>query len=253
LQQPVLYVWLQDSLYSKEKTRMNGSRKSLVARLIDRVFPRTPDFYSLLNEQCDLVVEAMEVFTRFMENGDRKLAKQVRSLEKRGDEIKARNTDILNKAFSTPMDREDIYRAIASIDHIVNYAKTTTREIEVLAVTPDKYMLELAVLLKEGASALQRGYRKLSESPHQAEGDSMAARKAERSCEKVYRRALGELFREETYMDMLSNQETDTRVAAVKLVIDIFKRREVYRHLSNASDRLAHAGEVLHDIVVKIS
>jgi len=212
-----------------------------------------PDFYSLLGEQCDLVVEAMEVFVQFMENGDQDLAKQVRALEKRGDELKARNTDILNKSFSTPMDREDIYRAIATIDHVVNYAKTTTREIEVLAVEPDKYMLELAVLLKEGAYALQRGYRKLSENPQQAEEDSQAARKAERSSEKVYRRALGELFSEAGYIEVLGQQETDTRVAAVKLVLDIFKRREVYRHLSNASDRLARAGEVLHDIVVKIS
>jgi len=232
---------------------MSSNTDSVLTRLVDRVFPRMPDFYALLNEQCDLVVEAMEVFVQFMECGNEDLAKQVRALEKRGDELKARNTDILNRSFSTPMDREDIYRAIASIDHIVNYAKTTTREIEVLKVAPDKYMLELSVLLKEGAHAIQRGYRKLSEHPHQAEEDSQAARKAERRTEKVYRRALADLFAEETYIAKLSSDEMDTRVAAVKLVLDIFKRREVYRHLSNASDRLARAGEVLHDIVVKIS
>jgi len=61
------------------------------------------------------------------------------------------------------------------------------------------------------------------------------------------------LFREDAYIEILDSQETNTRVAAVKLVLEIFKRREVYRHLSNAADRLARAGEVLHDIVVKIS
>jgi uncharacterized protein len=232
---------------------MSASNDSVVTRLVDRVFPRMPDFYSLLNEQCDLAVEAMEVFVQFMEKGDKTLAKQVRALEKRGDELKARNTDILSKSFSTPMDREDIYRAIATLDHIVNYAKTTTREIEVLNVEPDKYMLELAVLLKEGAYALQRGYGKLSTNPNQAEEDSQAARKAERSSEKVYRRALGELFKDESYIAQLENQQSDTKVTAVHLVIEIFKHREIYRHLSNASDRLARAGEVLHDIVVKIS
>ena len=232
---------------------MNGTTDSLFSRLVDRVFPRTPDFYSLLNEQCDLAVEALEIFVQFMESGDKGLARQVRALEKRGDELKARNTDILSKSFSTPMDREDIYRAIATIDHIVNYAKTTTREIEVLKVEPDKYMLELAVLLKEGAYALQRGYLKLSTNPNQADEDAQAARKAERSSEKVYRRALGELFREEGYVAMLENQKSDTKATAVTLVIDIFKHREIYRHMSNAADRLARAGEVLHDIVVKIS
>ena len=151
------------------------------------------------------------------------------------------------------MDREDIYRAISSIDHIVNYAKTTTREIEVLKVKPDKYMLELATLLKEGTYSLRRGYQKLSDNPNQADEDAQASRKAERSSEKVYRRALGELFREKGYIKMLEDQESDTKATAINLVIDIFKRREVYRHLSNAADRLARAGEVLHDIVVKIS
>jgi uncharacterized protein Yka (UPF0111/DUF47 family) len=232
---------------------MTGSTGSLMTRLVDRVFPRMPDFYSLLNDQCDIAAEAMEVFVQFMENGDKDMAKQVRALEKRGDELKARNTDILSKSFSTPMDREDIYRAIATIDHIINYAKTTTREIEVLDLTPDKYMLELAVLLKEGTYALRHGYHRLSDNPSQADVDAQAVRKAERSSEKVYRRALGELFRENNYIKMLADEGTDTKATAINLVIDIFKRREVYRHLSNAADRLAHAGEVLHDIVVKIS
>jgi uncharacterized protein Yka (UPF0111/DUF47 family) len=236
-----------------EKTSMNGNSDSVLTRLVHRVFPQVPDFYSLLNDQCDLAVEAMEAFVVFMENGDETMASQVRALEKRGDELKARNTDILSKSFSTPMDREDIYRAISSIDHIVNYAKTTTREIEVLKIAPDQYMLELAVLLKEGTYALRDGYRKLTENPKQADENAQASRKAERSSEKVYRRALGELFQEENYINMLADKDSDTKETAVNLVIEIFKRREVYRHLSNAADRLARAGEILHDIVVKIS
>jgi uncharacterized protein Yka (UPF0111/DUF47 family) len=232
---------------------MNGKTDSILNRLLDRVFPRMPDFYSLLNEQCDLAVEAMDVFVQFMEKGDRDMAKQVRALEKRGDVLKERNNDILNKSFSTPMDREDIYRAIVSIDHIVNYAKTTTREIEALNITPDAYMLELAVLLKEGAYALRSGYRKLAENPVHAEVDAQAARKAERSSEKTYRRALGELFQTEGYLKELEQRSEDTKATAVMMVIEIFKRREVYRHLSNAADRLARAGEILHDIVVKIA
>jgi uncharacterized protein Yka (UPF0111/DUF47 family) len=232
---------------------MTDNKDSLLIRLKDRIFPRVPDFYALLNDQCDLAVEAMEVFVQYMESGDEALASQVRALEKRGDELKERNTDILSKSFSTPMDREDIYRAITTIDHIVNYAKTTTREIDVLKITPDKYMLELALLLKEGTYALREGYRKLTEHPGKADENADAARKAERSSEKVYRRALGELFNEERYLEVLGKHVEDTTVTAVTLVIEIFKHREIYRHLSNAADRLARAGEVLHDIVVKIS
>jgi hypothetical protein len=113
--------------------------------------------------------------------------------------------------------------------------------------------MELALLLKEGTYALRQGYRRLSDEPGRADENADAARKAERSSEKVYRRALGELFNEERYLEVLGKHVEDTTVTAVTLVIEIFKHREIYRHLSNAADRLARAGEVLHDIVVKIS
>lgn len=231
---------------------MSGGN-SVVSRLVDRVFPVMPDFYGLVNEQCDLAVAAMDTFVEFMENGSEDNALRVREMEKRGDELKARNLDVLNKAFATPMDREDLYRAITSIDHIVNYAKTTVREMEALSVAPDKYTLELAVFLKQGAEALQRGYKKLSQNPAQAEEDAQAARKAERNTEKVYRRALAELFQADAYVQMLDSKEEHAEAKAMNFVIEMFKRREIYRHLSNAGDRLARAGEALHDIVVKIS
>jgi uncharacterized protein Yka (UPF0111/DUF47 family) len=66
---------------------------------------------------------------------------------------------------------------------------------------------------------------------------------------------LAELFREETLAEqsVSEQQNGETLQHAMASVIRIFKRREVYRHMSNAADRLARAGEVLHDIVVKIS
>ncbi len=230
-----------------------SSSESGVTRLIDRVFPRMPDFYGLIDDQCNLTVEAMEVFVELMETGDPAKAEQVREIEKRGDELKARNIEILDKAFATPMDREDIYRAIVSIDHIINYAKTTTREMEVLQLKPDQYMLEMAVLLKEGAEALRDGFAKLSTEPAAGEADAQAARKAERRTEKVYRRALAELFNVDEVIQALDKNEPGAAGRAMTTVIDIFKHRELYRHLSNGADRLADAGENLHDIIVKIA
>jgi len=248
---------------------MSGKSNSVVFWLIGRVFPRMPDFYSLINEQCDLAVEVMSEFVAFMSSGNWDKALRVRKLEKRGDELKARNIDVLNRAFSTPMDREDLYRAIVTVDHIINYAKTTVREMEVLGVQPDNHMLEMAELLHQGALALQRGFRKLSSDPASAEEDADAARKAERNTEKIYRRALADLLDPDHYIKTRHDkhsaaiasieglleplgQHGEPVALALAFVVDTFKRREIYRHLSNAADRLAHAGEVLHDIVVKI-
>lgn len=38
-----------------------------------------------------------------------------------------------------------------------------------------------------------------------------------------------------------------------RLAATTMDREEIYRRLSNGDDRLAHAGQTLHDIIVKIA
>ncbi|MDJ0958828.1 MAG: DUF47 family protein [Arenicellales bacterium] len=232
---------------------MSGSSNSVVTKLVDRVFPRMPDFYGLINKQCDLIVKAMDVFVTFMETGDKETGKLVLALEKEGDDLKSRHMAILSRAFATPMDREDIYRAIVTIDEILNYAKTAVREVEILEIKPNEHMAEIARLIRDGSVALRDGYAKLSTDPMDAEVNAATARKAERNTEKIYRLALAELFHADKHLQALGRKEKDAEVNAMIYVIEIFKYREVYRHLSNTADRLEHAGGVLRDIVVQIA
>ena len=176
----------------------------------------------------------------------------VRSLEHEADEIKERNIAALNEAFSTPMDREDLYRAIQTIDHVLNYAKTTVREMQVLGVEADDAIREMAGILLEGVVSLDAGYKALSTSPAAAEPHAAAARKAERNIEKAYRRGLAVLFDVERQLMEMEASSTPTGHVALARIMEIFKKREVYRHISNAADRLARAGESLRDIVVKL-
>ena len=212
---------------------MQNDSPSIFRRLYDRVFPRMPDFFTLLSEQCLQVAHTTGLLVEFMETAAPEIGQQIRQDEHEADRIKVRNLHTLNEAFSTPMDREDIYRAIVDLDDVVNYCKTTVSEMDVLGVPPDKHTLEMAMHLKMGMDALVIGYSKLGKLPYSAAEDADTARKAERKVEKAYRRALADLFQGEDYINM-------------------FKRREIYRHLSNAADRMANCANTLHDIVVKI-
>jgi uncharacterized protein Yka (UPF0111/DUF47 family) len=91
----------------------------------------------------------------------------------------------------------------------------------------------MALHIREGADALARGFARLATDPAAAGVDANAARKAERTSEKAYRRAIVELFQGDDYLNM-------------------FKRRETYRHMSNAADRVADAARALNNIVVKL-
>lgn len=247
----------------------NNEAVSWPSRLLNAMFPRMPNFYTLLNNQCILAAHAMEVFVHYMETGDKAKAEEVRRLEHEGDKLKTRNIDALNRSFSTPFDREDIYRAILAIDESLNYAKTTVREMEILCVEPDAHMLEMAQLLHLGAKALETGFAALKKHPSDAEHQATAVHKTERQVEKIYRRAIAELFDPEHYVRNIAQKRKEPAEAIALLlepmdqagcsavvqgltfVMEVLKRREIYRHLSNASDHLAHAEDILHDIVVK--
>ena len=206
---------------------------SVFRRLFDRVFPKMPDFFTLLTVQCQQVARTAGLLVEFMESGDPATGQMIRRDEHEADKIKVHNLHTQNEAFSTPIDREDLYRAIIDLDEVVNYCKTTVSEMDVLALTPDKHCLEMAMHIKLGSDALALGFSRLAKTPREAAADADAARKAERKVEKAYRRAIAELFQGDDYIHM-------------------FKRREIYRHLSNAADRMANCANTLHDIVVKM-
>ena len=215
------------------QTENNMQSKSLLVAIFDRFFPKSANFFQMLSDQSQQVAHTVSLLVQFMETADAEIGKQIKQEEHEADKIKVSNIHALNEAFSTPIDREDIYRAITDLDKVVNYCKATVSEMDVLNVSPDKFTLEMTKQLQEGVAALVLGFGKLGTAPAGAQEDANAARKAERRVEKLYRVALAELFQGDDFKIM-------------------FKRREIYRHLANAADRMAHCANTLHDIVVKM-
>ena len=213
---------------------MSDANPGRQRRFFQRFFPKTPDFFTLLGEQSEMMVHSVSLLVKYMETWDPEVGEMVKVEEHAADTLKVRNLRLLNEAFSTPFDREDIYRAIAHLDHVVNYCKSTVNEMDLLQVSPDAHSLAMVKQLEEGAAAIRDGFRRLRRDPASAQGYADLGRKAERRIEKIYRAALVDLFQGDDYLNM-------------------FKRREIYRHLSNAGDRLARAANTLHDILVKIS
>ncbi len=208
-----------------------------------------PDFHAMLASQCAVVVEALEALEDYARDGAEEDGLRVRALEKEGDRRRALTLDTLARAFATPIDRGAIHMAATAIDDVLNYAKTTVREMEILEVPPDRWTAALAGHLRVGGVALRDGYAALREDPAAAHTAARAVHKAERDAEKAYRAAVA---------DVLAAGRTGTlttfdRAAvegAIGEVLIAMRRREVYRHLSNAADRLDAAGRGLLDIVL---
>ncbi len=207
--------------------------KSLLARIFERFFPKSADFFAMLREQSTQVEHTVGLLVDYMESGDAAIGARIKEDEHAADKVKVRNIHTLNEAFSTPIDREDIYRAITTLDEVVNACKDAVSEMNALDLAPDAYTLEMARQLRVGVAALTAGYGKLSSAPALAAEDANLARKSERRVEKLYRKSLAQLFQGDDYIQM-------------------FKRREIYRHLTHAAERMAACANTLHDIVVKM-
>ena len=208
------------------------------------MFPRQPDFGALLGDQTQVVVEALEALVEFARTGDADAAERVATTEKRGDRLRERNLDTLNRSFITVFDRDLTAVAIRRIDDVANYAKTTVREMGMLAMEPDATVLAIAEILSGGAVELRAAVLALSRDAQAVPDHIARVHKAERRVEKIYRAAFVDLF------GSGDGAPWGGEDGGVERLLDALRRREVYRHLSNAADRLDSAGRVILDIAV---
>lgn len=195
-------------------------------------------FIKLIIEQASLTFEGMKLLVSYMNDDDPKTAEEITFKEKEADEVRRILIDELNRTFITPIDREDIFSLSRTIDDILDYGYSTLNEMEVLDVQPTSYMQRIASLLRDGAYEIFLAVQRLDKHPAVAIDHAQRAKALENRVESVYREAIAELF---------SGPED------VHHIMGMLKKREVYRHLSNAADRGDEAANVISDIVVKMT
>jgi uncharacterized protein Yka (UPF0111/DUF47 family) len=227
-------------------------RHAFLRRLWGQIVPTMPDFHGQLRRQCEKLQASVEALGQYLQqHADDQLADEVRRQVQAGHDLRDETLAILYRSFITPIDREDIYTLSVSIDHILDYVKNTVREVETLRVEPDALMRNMAAQLGEGAQQLAQGLQLLSDKRATEITHEVNTRRIERYVEKLYREALAEMFGGEAYQRLVARGQEASVHDCLQFVVSRMKRREVYRHLSNAADRLAHAGEALRNIGIK--
>jgi len=204
-----------------------------------RIFKKRQNvFLKLIHDQASLTLEGLESLKTFMISRDPASSAMLSTKEKEADEARRILIDELNKTFITPFDREDIFALSRTIDDVLDYANSTVSEMEIMKVEPTNYMQQMASILRDAAYELLMAVDRLEDHPGVSSDHAQRAKGLENRVEEVYRAALADLF---------SGAED------IHHVINMMKSREVYRHLSNAADRVDEAANVIGDIIVKIT
>jgi predicted phosphate transport protein (TIGR00153 family) len=197
---------------------------------------KTDRFTELLLKQAEFSFEGMQLLLQYVKHPDDALAQQVSDVEGQADEVRRILIDELNRTFVTPMDREDIFALSGSVDDVLDYAYTTVEEMTLLKIQPNVYIERMVSLMTDAARELLNAIARLEDHPQVASDHAVRAKALENRMETVYRDAIADLFKPPRDMDH---------------VVEMFKLREIYRHLSNAADRGDAAANVIADIVVK--
>jgi uncharacterized protein len=195
-------------------------------------------FVSMLIAQADKTIEGVRFLEANIEAVDERAVAALRRLAEEASELRRVLIDELHKTFITPLDREDIFNLSHCYDDMVTYALTTLEEMSILKVDADGHIRYMVRLVREEAEELQAAIVRLAHNPRVAGDHAREVRAKERKVEREYRTAIKELF------------AGATDPAALPA---LFYRREVYRHISNMSDRADSAANVFGMVVMKLA
>jgi uncharacterized protein Yka (UPF0111/DUF47 family) len=180
----------------------------------------------MLRDQAAVTVEGMDALVAWA-SGEVAAGDRVRDCEHRADGCKRHLREALTAILLTPIEPEDLFELSKDLDDVMNSAKDTVREAEVMHAEPDAAVAEMAGHLAEGARHLAAAFDALGggeRTSSTATGAADAAVKSQRRLERAYRAAMSSLV-----------EVDDLR--------EVTARRELYRRLARTSDELVVAAE----------
>lgn len=195
-------------------------------------------FVQLLIDQAEVTADGLRLLEKCILKPDADGIEQIQVKEYEADEIRRILIDELHNTFVTPFDREDIFNISLNIDDMLDYALTTIQEMKLLEIDADEHLAQMIMLIRQEAEELAMGMHRLSSNPRVAGQHAQRAKKLENEVEALYRSAVAELF---------------TKAKDFKPLMTMLRRREVYRHVANMSDRANAAADVFGMVVMKLT
>ncbi len=210
-----------------------GETNKRKSGLLERIFPVEYDFEQMLVEQAQHTKAGVEAFLDWILHNPDGEPVELERLEVRVDTMRYDLEEKLKDAFSTPIDRQDIYGLSRQMDYILNYASETAREMYVFSVPPDRTILGMTKALIRGTELVCEGVHEMSGSQVRIRAIILEARQVMHEIEGLYISCMEELFRTSDPMSAM-------------------KKREVYHHLRDAGRAFRGTVDALHRAVVGI-
>jgi len=207
-------------------------------RLREFIIPQDKVFFDLLSDQSQILVKGAEALLDMIVNYSDVYAKAagIKDIEHQGDAVAHEIYVRLNRAFVTPLDREDLMNLASRCDDaldVINGVAQRFASFEIKKPTENmKSFARLILKATKEVNLLVTNIKKVDQS------------RVDRGCEEV---------------DMLENQGDELlHISLVDLfgrkntsAVDIIKFKEIYEWLESALDRCEDATYATADIIMK--
>ncbi|HEY7589249.1 MAG TPA: DUF47 family protein [Thermoplasmata archaeon] len=199
--------------------------------------PQEKQFFDDLESEAEnVLVGARALHTLFDDYGHlAEHRKRIKEVEHRGDEIVHHIYGSLNRAFVTPLAKEDLSGLASKLDDVLDYINATATRLAIYEIDkPPKPMLDFADIILKAAEQLRAGVRSVRDPKGQEAviACTIEVNRLENVADDLLINSLGELVK------------TGDPIRVIKL-------KEVYENLEIVTDRCEDVANILEDIVVK--
>lgn len=202
--------------------------------VLGRLFPTKYNFFDLIGKQAQLNSLGISALNTWLQSGADSDGDVLERCVRQADEVRLTLEKDLVDAFSTPIDRGDLYLFSVEMDKVIEYAFSTLLSMKAFGVEANTVITDMSAQLKTGADLFLDAVQALEGSPEKAERLIPDMRKAHISTERLYIAGMAELF------------ESGDPMHALKL-------REICHHIKDASSNLDYAVDTLHKIIVGLT
>jgi len=202
------------------------------------LLPKEEKFFDFLSQQSDNLTKAAAFLSAAVKKGSLEETdiKKMRDLEHEGDTLAHEITDMLNRTFITPIDREDIYSLANSLDDVLDLLNAMTGRVRLYKLDPrDEYFGQFIDLIDQATASLADAVKHMSDMKRQ--------RRVLDYCIEINRlENLGDALREKAISHLFDN---------VKDPMLVIKWKEIYETAEGALDDCEHVAKQIESIMVK--
>jgi predicted phosphate transport protein (TIGR00153 family) len=206
--------------------------------MFGRLMPREGRFFDYFGELADHIVNASHELSALMqtfENPEHR-ARNIETIEKRGDKITHATIELLHKTFITPIDRDDIHKLVSRLDDILDLIEDAAQSIfqfDMHSISEEgKKLSDLCVACAEKVKSAVTllhdtgNFKTILEICDEID-------KLESEADHVMRSGMAKLFRD----------EPDVR--------QLIKLRAIYLLLEDVTDRCEDVADIIEGIVLE--